>query len=174
MWVGPGAASSPRSYRLSTMRRPAESTQRATFDLFIVFVDVLVLSNSIPRRCPTRTDARASQRICLMHEPCLFINSIICARGVNFLSRPWQGVSATLGNLMFQGAGDSGAAGTIERCAISVLVCFIPYFLFGFVCSAPVGTAPSLLHIWWRMKGQEARGAAGRGRQWGAMRGGGG
>ena len=145
---GPGAASFPCSYRLVAMRRPARSLrQRTTFDLFIVSL-TLVLSVSNPHRCPIRTDARAGQRLCLMHEPCLFINSIICARGLDFLSRPWQGVSATMGDLMFQRTGDSGAAGTIERCAISVLVCFIPYFLFGFVCSAPVGTAPSLLHIW--------------------------
>lgn len=55
MWVGPGAASSPRSYRLSTMRRPAESTQRATFDLFIVFVEVSF------SRTPFLADAQLEQ-----------------------------------------------------------------------------------------------------------------
>ena len=119
--------------RCSTLRRLSGSLQLSTYFSFF-FRYHLSLSIPFYRRRSTRTDAGLGNRICSMHEPCLFTNSIICAGGDFFASM--AGCFGYIGDLTFHGAGDSGAVGTIERCAISVL------FVFGFVCSAPLGPTP--------------------------------
>ncbi|PYI09105.1 hypothetical protein BO78DRAFT_51850 [Aspergillus sclerotiicarbonarius CBS 121057] len=140
MRVSPGAISSFCSYRLfDASPLIKRSMQSAAFDLFFSFVIISPSRFPFSRRRPTCTDAGLGNRMCLMHEPCLFINSIICAGGDFFASM--AGCFGYIGDLTFQGAGNSGAAGTIERCAISVL------FVFGFVCSAPLGPTPNLLDI---------------------------
>ncbi|RAH51815.1 hypothetical protein BO85DRAFT_215141 [Aspergillus piperis CBS 112811] len=151
---GPGAASSPCSYRLVDNAPSSKIfTQRTTFDLFIVSL-TLVLSVPNPRRCPIRTDARAGQRLCLMHEPCLSINSIICARGLGFSFASMAGCFGYNGGSYvskdrgFRSCWDHRTMRTFCSCLLIFFFFFLLFrFLLGFGCPAPVGIAPNLPHI---------------------------